>query len=371
MRNSNKKGFTIVELVIVIAVIAILAAVLIPTFSGIIKKANMSADQKALHDMNTAIAMESAETLEEAIAALEKHKINAKNLIPVSAGYSFIWNNATKQLEIVEGKVDESVDEAKKNIAVAVNSTEAFIDAINDDLKYIKLEADVVINEAITIRGGNVTLDLGGKKCTTTQTNVGDQANARSLAITVAAEASLTITNGTFEGRAIMNYGTLTIKDNVTINAIDYNGGGCVRNKEGGTVIIEGGTFNAPTYAPLGAPINGGAAVVHNEKGTVTINGGKFNSGTTTYAINNIGGTLTINKGTFTAHRGAVATVNGNTTINGGTFSVTNGEQSGWVVSHNADISNGTGTTIINGGEFTSVVNNRVLDNTGDVIDNR
>ena len=39
----NKKGFTIVELVIVIAVIAILAAVLIPTFSGLVEKAQESA----------------------------------------------------------------------------------------------------------------------------------------------------------------------------------------------------------------------------------------------------------------------------------------------------------------------------------------
>ena len=43
MKNMNKKGFTIVELVIVIAVIAILAAVLIPTFAGIVEKANESA----------------------------------------------------------------------------------------------------------------------------------------------------------------------------------------------------------------------------------------------------------------------------------------------------------------------------------------
>lgn len=42
-RKNNKKGFTIVELVIVIAVIAILAAVLIPTFSGVVEKANESA----------------------------------------------------------------------------------------------------------------------------------------------------------------------------------------------------------------------------------------------------------------------------------------------------------------------------------------
>ena len=42
MKRNNKKGFTIVELVIVIAVIGILAAVLIPTFSGVIDDANAS-----------------------------------------------------------------------------------------------------------------------------------------------------------------------------------------------------------------------------------------------------------------------------------------------------------------------------------------
>ena len=46
MKKSNKKGFTIVELVIVIAVIAILAGVMIPTFGGVIEKANQSAVQQ-------------------------------------------------------------------------------------------------------------------------------------------------------------------------------------------------------------------------------------------------------------------------------------------------------------------------------------
>ena len=51
MKNNKKRGFTIVELVIVIAVIAILAAVLIPTFSNVITKANES---KALQQARNA-----------------------------------------------------------------------------------------------------------------------------------------------------------------------------------------------------------------------------------------------------------------------------------------------------------------------------
>lgn len=49
----NRKGFTITELVIVIAVIAILAAVLIPTFSSIIGKANESAALQEARNINT------------------------------------------------------------------------------------------------------------------------------------------------------------------------------------------------------------------------------------------------------------------------------------------------------------------------------
>jgi len=47
MKKTNKKGFTIVELVIVIAVIAILAAVLIPTFTNVVEKANLSNARQA------------------------------------------------------------------------------------------------------------------------------------------------------------------------------------------------------------------------------------------------------------------------------------------------------------------------------------
>ncbi len=58
----NKKGFTIVELVIVIAVIAILAAVLIPTFSNVIENAKETATlQEARSTLDSYIGVMSAD----------------------------------------------------------------------------------------------------------------------------------------------------------------------------------------------------------------------------------------------------------------------------------------------------------------------
>ena len=57
MKTHNKKrGFTIVELVIVIAVIAILSAVMVPTFTGIVKKAKESAAMQEANSAARAVA---------------------------------------------------------------------------------------------------------------------------------------------------------------------------------------------------------------------------------------------------------------------------------------------------------------------------
>ena len=53
----SRKAFTIVEMVIVIAVIAILATVLVPTISGVIQKANVSADQQFAASLNVQLAL--------------------------------------------------------------------------------------------------------------------------------------------------------------------------------------------------------------------------------------------------------------------------------------------------------------------------
>lgn len=60
-RNKNRKGFTIVELVIVIGVIGILAGILIPTFVNVTKNAEAAALQSNLANAYSSYAAEAAD----------------------------------------------------------------------------------------------------------------------------------------------------------------------------------------------------------------------------------------------------------------------------------------------------------------------
>lgn len=61
-RFRSKRAFTITELVIVIAVIAILAAILIPTFADVIDNSKKSHDLQLVKSINTALSVNNAET---------------------------------------------------------------------------------------------------------------------------------------------------------------------------------------------------------------------------------------------------------------------------------------------------------------------
>lgn len=62
VKNKTRRAFTITELVIVIAVIAILAAVLIPTFSSVIKNSKKSHDEQYVKEINVALSAYKGET---------------------------------------------------------------------------------------------------------------------------------------------------------------------------------------------------------------------------------------------------------------------------------------------------------------------
>ena len=105
MRKPNKKGFTIVELVIVIAVVAILAAVLIPTFVSVTKKANESNDVQAARNMNTFLAAakvtDGVDSILDVYDIFEDSGYSVENYKPLYSGRHYYYDKQYNQIVYV------------------------------------------------------------------------------------------------------------------------------------------------------------------------------------------------------------------------------------------------------------------------------
>lgn len=122
MAKKLKKAFTITELVIVIAVVAILAAVLIPTFANIINKAEESADTQTVTNINQILSAEEIingkpETMHEAISVVEDGGYKLENLTPTRDGYDIVWDEEYNRLALLNenGKTVYSAGEVTKD----------------------------------------------------------------------------------------------------------------------------------------------------------------------------------------------------------------------------------------------------------------
>ena len=104
IKRNSKKAFTTVELVIIIAVIAILAAVLIPTFAGIIRKAN---DSTYLQDRTNQTIIDVDEEIEDPdyISWKDFEAILAAEIIKVeNVEKSTLQAAVTNAVNALEGK---------------------------------------------------------------------------------------------------------------------------------------------------------------------------------------------------------------------------------------------------------------------------
>lgn len=106
MKASKKRGFTIVELIIVIAVIAILAAVLIPTFSNLISRANESVDIQAARNMNTFLATakytDGVNSILDVYDIFEGSGFKVENYSPLYKGRHYYYDIGYNQILYVD-----------------------------------------------------------------------------------------------------------------------------------------------------------------------------------------------------------------------------------------------------------------------------
>ena len=256
IKRNNKKGFTIVELVIVIAVIAILAAVLIPTFAGIIKKANLSADQQAVRQLNEAIAIVSVdkkfESIDDVTVALLNENIDISEYSPMTKDHSFYWVKAENKIVLV--------DKDKK-----VVSPEDLATLTYDENGWEELASSVLYNAL----GGTASIGSDGK------VNLAE--GKISYFVSSDSELNLdeTVITYNLSDEQKELYGGNTIDStafcangadaNLVLNdgTIETNSNG-VAVRQGATATINGTTIKANTHC------------VYAQEGTITITGGFF-----------------------------------------------------------------------------------------------
>ena len=142
LRN-NKKGFTIVELVIVIAVIGILTAILVPVFINLTNKANEASDQSLVKNLNTVLAMkeqevgfQKCETPSDMFDLLDAEGYNGEVLIKKQkSGKKIIYNLAKNRFLFEENKAgdDKSEDLWEFKSSVDFDTTNQYSIYLNED----------------------------------------------------------------------------------------------------------------------------------------------------------------------------------------------------------------------------------------------
>ena len=139
MKISNKKGFTIVELIVVIATLAILAAILIPTFAGIIKKANDSAYQQERTN----------QMIQDAVEKIEKGDDNYMSWEDVEKAIA----EAIKNGDSITDKII-AIYADKQNTGLTAEQLTAILDAIANK-KFSDTQVKVILEG---VQSGNASL---------------------------------------------------------------------------------------------------------------------------------------------------------------------------------------------------------------------
>ena len=302
MKRSTKKGFTIVELVIVIAIIAILAAVLIPTFASLIQKANESNDIQAAKNMNTFLAaanvtgdvksiLDVYDVFEDSGFAVENYTPLYKNryyyydkeynqILYVDEKFNVIYPTEHKgetstgrtwmSLSMSTPKADTSVKFSDSAKTVTVETAAQFAGAVESFKAQTAGEYEIKVKGTIDMMGGNCVIDeVAGKTLKITGENgavIKNIANNKTLLRTI---SSGNANEANYNSSALI--GSVAAGGHVEINNITFENLN-VKTLDGGNVGLLVGDIDYVSTAKVsitGVTIKDSSLIGHRNAGAL------------------------------------------------------------------------------------------------------
>ena len=228
---NNKKGFTIVELVIVIAVIGILAGVLIPTFSGIVQRANES---KINQEMTNALKVVLAgNATSGALANGTTFVMGEKDGTNYKATYYAKYNgNKFEKILNVSGNKDSNDDLVKTGYDRVIVGTNKEGVAYENTLKAI-----------VSVFGGNAAIVDEKIGSLTVLTN-SDLSEGMFVLVPADGTTPTTTVTVTVDGDAVKTGETAVLSsDKTTVTIAAAEGVNDVNNVDGYTITVNDGTI--------------------------------------------------------------------------------------------------------------------------------
>ena len=222
--KSNKKAFTIVELVIVIAVIAILAAVLIPTFSNMIKRSKVSADQQLIRNLNSALKadLKDHNTMTDALAAAAEFGYDVSKINKSATDNEILWDSKNdafcyfesdkNQITYIPG-TDKTVD--------SVDAVDYWIIAKTPSDKYSTYLYGYEGNGKLTITKG---LDVGNETSVTEVAYV--RTTGASQDVTIRTNGGTLVVNAPSDN--VYHYGNADSVNIIAVASTSYHENGTV-----------------------------------------------------------------------------------------------------------------------------------------------
>ncbi len=130
MKKMNDKGFSLVELIIVIAIMAILIAVLAPQYIKYVEKARMSADLDNYQEVLTAIQVAYADSDNTSLAATATCKLDKTTSTCETALKNALKNEYGVDVEAIHTK--SQAYSGKELTVTFTSSTGKFTITVND-----------------------------------------------------------------------------------------------------------------------------------------------------------------------------------------------------------------------------------------------
>ena len=368
------------ELVIVIAVIAVLAAVLIPTFANITNRANESADEQTVTNMNKILSAEDAlDNVPTNTGEVRDILLSGgiQTYTPVSAGWYYGWlpdENVIVIYEVTDGKSVIAYPETYANKDYEVWNLENNVVATADDLVQAISNAEegstVQIAEDLTLGEGDswqglyfkkgISFDLNGNTL-----SMGE--NSSFMFEVMATDETvntreITISNGVIADTANSNSRDLYYNPLMYLY-YDYESEKVPLN-----IVMENVTVKANSGNVALAATNGGAALtlrdvniqgmcVFTDVASVTIESGTFTGNEGDDCVIYTNRQLVINSGTFNANGAKYIVYTGiaetdGLIINAGDFYFDSGS---YAIGYNTQVNPTRGHILINGGTYNNM----------------